>query len=104
MGGAYTSETFSTSAVGADTIDASRCAQLAFQVSSSADAAGSIDVKHSFVTGEESTLIEDMGVADGTTILCPITQGPFGRVWFDCTRAAGSWTITMVGYPMQGVN
>ncbi len=103
FGSAYTSEAFTTTQTGTDTIDCSRCGQLALQVSGTA-ATGTVDLEQSFVSGKWSILIPSMGVTDATTYLLPVTEGPFGVLRLNATVASGTCTFTIVGYPVQPRN
>ncbi len=103
FGNAYTSEAFTGTAVGADTIDASRCGQLALQVSGTA-ATGSIDLQQSFASGKWANLVPAFSVTDATIILLPTSAGPFGLLRLNGTVTGGTCTVTLVGYPMQDRN
>lgn len=103
LGGAYTSESFTSTVTGADTVDASRCGQLALQITGTA-ATGSIDLEQSFVSGKWSVLVDNFSVTDAAVVLVPDTQGPFGVLRLNAAVTGGTCTVTIVGYPMQVVN
>ncbi len=103
FGNAYTSEAFTTTVVGADTIDASRCAQLALQVTGTA-ATGSIDLQQSFATGKWASIVPAFSVTDAATVLLPESSGPFGLLRFNSNVTGGTCTVTIVGQPLQGRN
>ncbi len=99
FGSAYTSEALTTTQTGADTLDASRCASIALQVSGSS-ATGTVDLQQSFVSGKWSTLISQMAVTDAGVFALPVTQGPFGVLRLNATVTGGTCTFTIVGFPM----
>lgn len=104
FGGAYTSESFTTTAVGADTIDASRCGRLAIQIAGTA-ATGSIDLQQSFIgVSKWSTIVPTMSVTDATAVLIPDDLGPFGVLRLNSNVTGGTCTVTIVGFPYQGEN
>jgi hypothetical protein len=101
-GGAYTSEAFTaTSTTGADTIDCSNSKKLAIQISSTAAAAGNIDILQSFEGGQGQfvAFLANIPVIDGTTLLAPASDGPFGTLQIDATDVSGgSVTVKIVGF------
>lgn len=102
FGGKYTSETFAaTDTAGLDTIDCSRCAQLAFQVTSSG-ATGNIDIEQTFDGVNWVSFIADLAITNGTVALKDITDGPFGVLRINPTDlTAGTCSVVIVGYPAQ---
>ncbi len=101
MGGAYTSEALTGTQTGTDTIDASRCGQLALQASSTG-ASGAVDLQQSFNGGTSwSVLSSSMSVANGASVLLPTSSGPFGMLRLNATVTGGTVTYTIVGYEYQ---
>lgn len=104
IGGTYTSESFTSTTTGADTIDMSRCAS--FAVIAAGTGAGSIQLQQSF----DMTTWSNFGSAitltsTGPTTLFEETDGPFGVLRFSITYTAGTiQPIKLVGYPVQITN
>jgi hypothetical protein len=103
FGGVYTSESFTGTAVGADTIDASRCAQIIIQTSSAA-ATGAVDLQQSFASGKWANLSTALSLTDAAITPLSIIQGPFGLLRFNAAVTGGTVSFTLVGYEAQGVN
>jgi hypothetical protein len=108
FGGMYTSESLTASATaGADTIDCSRCGQIAVTIiGTSAD--GNIDFTQSFNGGLNyspiiSTLTNwNVNTTTTTTVLLDVTDGPFGVWKIDPTDiVSGTAVVYITGFPIQ---
>ena len=103
FGGQYTSETFSGVSLlstGADTIDCSKCAQLAVGIITGGSATGvSILLQHT-VDGTGWQTLGSAITANSVTLL-DITDGPFLRVRIRGSITAGTVYVTLTGFPMQ---
>ena len=106
IGGQYVSEVFTTTVAGADTLDATRCAQLAVQIiKTSGTPAGTIQLTQSF----DGTKFANLGTAisvvtDGTIVVFDITDGPFGMLQIQAAVSAGSIKVYITGLPVQIIN
>jgi len=104
LGGIYTSESFTSTTTGADTIDMSRCDS--FAVVCAGTGGGSIQVEQSF----DMTTWASLGSAitltsTGPTTLFDASDGPFGVIRLSPTVTAGTiQPIKIVGYPSQITN
>lgn len=105
MGGKYVSEDFSADATGADTIDASRCIQLAIQVEHvTGSPSGTVQLQQSFGAGW-SNLGNSLSVnTDGNIGVLDVTGGPLGllRLVVDI-GAATAVRFHIVGYEAQTI-
>ena len=105
-GGAYTSESFtSSSATGADTIDCSRCRQLAIQVSSTGSPGGNLDIQTTINGSDWAAMpapFANIAVTDGTLVLADEADGPFGKLRIDATDITAGTdetiVVTIVGF------
>lgn len=104
LGGIYTSESFTSSVTGADTIDMSRCAS--FAVIMAGTGGGSLQLQQSF----DMTTWSNFGSAitltsTGPTTLFEESDGPFGVIRFSVTVTAGTiQPVKLAGYPVQVTN
>ena len=101
-GSRYTSENIAGSAgttVSADTIDTSRCAQFAVQVSA---IVGSpvIQPQQTFDGTNWANLGTAIAATLGTISRYAPTSGPYGVIRFNVTNDSTSVTLTVVGFPM----
>jgi hypothetical protein len=98
---AYTSETFSVTAEGADTIDCSHLNHLA--VVCAGTGSGSVQLEHTF----DMTTWETFGSAItitsvGPTVLFDQSDGPFGVMRLDVTVSGGSIApVKLVGFTQK---
>lgn len=110
FGGRYTSESMTLTTVaanGADTIDCSRCASLALQISARnlVGATGTLQLQQSFDGTNFANLGGTLSIATlGAVLLFDPTDGPFGliRIQAISTGTNGSTvTATLIGFPLQ---
>ena len=102
-GGLYTSESFtSSSTTGADTIDCSRCRQVAVQVSSTGSPGGNFDIQQTFNGSDWAAFVSNVAVTDGTVSLIDEADGPFGKIRLDMTDVTSgtdeTLVVTLVGF------
>lgn len=97
----YTSEQFSSTTTGVDTIDASQCAQIAVQIHKvSGTPTGNIQLVESYGAGSANLGSAISVATDGTITKFPITNGPFGQLSLSSTVTGGVVTVTIVGFPL----
>ncbi len=109
FGGSYSSSVITSltaGTVGSDTLDCSRCAQLAIVLGTSAGAngQGTIQIEQSFTGPTGPYIIIGTVItisSNGTSALLDVTDGPFGLVRFKSTLVAGTTNVNIVGFPIQ---
>lgn len=102
-GGKYTSEAIAFGgAVGQDTIDCSRCAQLLFEVVSHTGDATGVTIQQSLDAVNWATLTTIASANTGTIKQLNVTAGPFGLIRIQITGGTtGNTALSVVGWEMQ---
>lgn len=99
FGGKYTSEAIAGGANGADVIDASKAATLAFQVTQKSGDSTTITVQQS-LDGTNWATLTTFSSTLGTYKPLAITAGPFGLIRLAANGTTGTNTIVLVGWPL----
>jgi hypothetical protein len=106
FGGQYVTETLdANSTTGADTLDASRCAQLAVQIKHiSGTPSGSVQLQVTYDGTNWANYADAIAVTtDGTIVLYDTTDGPFGLMRVSESIAAGSVKVYITGFELQTI-
>ena len=108
FGSQYVSETFTSTAVGADTIDCSRCSSLAILCNIPAGApTGTFAIEQTFNNGSNwAPLVANASVQDGGVTLLGPTNGPFGVIRINpgnvgSISASNTVKVTITGWERQ---
>lgn len=104
FGGAYTTESIAgvavTGGVGADTLDVSKCASFAAQVTA-LTGSPTIQLEQTIDGTNWANLGSAIAATVGTIAVFNATGGPFGRVRVRVTGGSTAATLTFVGQPVQ---
>lgn len=102
-GGKYTSESFSSTVAGVDTLDCSRCAQILVQiVHDSGTPAGTMQLTQTVDGTHFANLGSAIDVAtDGTYLIGDVTSGPYGIIQLSAAISSGAVHVEIVGFPIQ---
>lgn len=104
LGGRYTSETFSglsINSTGTDTLDCSKCGQLAIDINSNNSVGLSFQMQQSFAGSGGPWGNFGSALSGGTTNVFDLTDGPFGLMRIIASVTSGTASLGITGFPIQ---